>query len=63
MVTLSEDSSEVAIYRAGYVATQLKERFGDCCNGLMIGDSGADNPRFRMFKSYQEEVLQSHQQI
>ena len=42
MITLSEDSREVAIYIAGYVAEKLKERFGDCCNGLFTSDSGAD---------------------
>ena len=42
MVTLSEDSREVAIYIAGYAAEKLKERFGDCCNGLFTSDSGAD---------------------
>ena len=46
MVTLSEDSREVGIYIAGYVAKKLKERFGDCCNGLLTGDSGAENPDF-----------------
>ena len=46
MVTLSEDSREVVIYIAGYVAKKLKERFGDCCNGLLTGDSGAENPDF-----------------
>ena len=46
MVTLSEDSREVEIYIAGYVAKKLKERFGDCCNGLLTGDSGAENPDF-----------------
>ena len=46
MVTLSEDSREVGIYIAGYVAKKLKERFGDCCNGLLTGDSGAENPGF-----------------
>ena len=24
----------------------MKERFGDCCNGLLACDSGADNPDF-----------------
>ena len=24
----------------------MKERFGDCCNGLLTGDSEADNPDF-----------------
>ena len=46
MVTLFEDSREVGIYIAGYVAKKLKERFGDCCNGLLTGDSGAENPDF-----------------
>ena len=41
MVTLSEDSREAGIYIAGYVAKELKERFGDCCNELLTGDSGA----------------------
>ena len=44
MVILSEDSREVAIHMAGYVAKKLKERVGDCCNGLLTRDSGADNP-------------------
>ena len=46
LVTLSEDSKEVTIYIAGYVAKNLKERFGDCCNGLLSVDSGAYNPDF-----------------
>ena len=46
MVTLSEYSREVVIYIAGYVAKTLKERFGDCCNGLLTSDSGADDPDF-----------------
>ena len=46
MVTLSEDSREVGIYIAGYVAKKLKERFGECCKGLLTGDSGAENPDF-----------------
>ena len=46
MVTLSEDSREVGIYIAGYVAKKLKERFGDCCNGLLTDNSGAENPDF-----------------
>ena len=56
MFTLSENSREVAIYIAGYVAKKLKEHFSDCCNGLLISDSGADNPDF----SY---VMQSHQKF
>ena len=39
MVTLSEDSREVGIYIAGYVAKKLKEHFGECCKGLLTGDS------------------------
>ena len=39
MVARSESSREVAIYIAGYVAKKLKERFGDCCNGLLTRDS------------------------
>ena len=48
MITFFEDSREVATYIAGYVAkkNKLKERFRDCCNGLLTGDSGADNPDF-----------------
>ena len=46
MVTLSEDSKEVAIYKAGYVVKNLKERFDDCCNGLLTDDSGTDNSDF-----------------
>ena len=46
MVTLSEDSREVGIYIAGYVAKKLKERFGGCCNGLFPNNSGAENPNF-----------------
>ena len=63
MVTLSEDSREVGIYIAGYVAKKLKERFGEWCNGLLTNNSGAENPDFCIFKFYLEEVLQSHQQI
>ena len=44
MVTLSEDSREVAIYIAGYELKKLKERFGDCCKGFLSSDSGADDP-------------------
>ena len=43
MVTLSEDRREVGIYIAGYVARKMKEGFGDCCNGLLTVDSGAEN--------------------
>ena len=47
MVTLSEDSREVGIYITGYVAKKkMKERFGNCCNRLLTGDSGAENPDF-----------------
>ena len=46
MVTLSEDSREVRIYIAGYVAKKLKKRFGDCCNRLLTGYSGVENPDF-----------------
>ena len=46
MVTLSEDSRELAICITGYVAKKLKERFGYFCNGLLTGDSGAGNPDF-----------------
>ena len=46
MVTLSEDSRKQQFIWQGYVATKLKERFGDGCNGLLTGDSGADNPDF-----------------
>ena len=46
MVTLFEDSREVAIYIAGYVAKKLNERFDDYCNGLLTSDSGANNPDF-----------------
>ena len=61
MVTFSEDSGEVGIYIAGYLAKKLKERFGDCYNGLLTGDSGAENPDLSYVKLYQDEVLQSHQ--
>ena len=43
MVTLSEDSREVAIYIAGYVVKKFKEPSGDCCNDLLSSDSGAEN--------------------
>ena len=46
MVTLSEDSRELGIYIASYVAKKLKERFGECCKGLLNSDSGAENPDF-----------------
>ena len=46
MVALSEDSREVGIYIAGHVAKKVKERFGDCCNGLLTSDSGAESPDF-----------------
>ena len=46
MVTLSEDSREVGIYITGYVPKKMKERFGSCCNRLLTGDSGAENPDF-----------------
>ena len=60
---LSEDTREVGIYIAGYVAKKLKKRFGDCCNGLLTGDTGAKTLIFRMLEFYQEEILQSHRQI
>ena len=51
MVTLFEDSREVGIYIARYVAKErLKERFGDCCNGLLTGDSGSENSHFSYFQ-------------
>ena len=37
-VTFSEESRAVAIYIDCYVATKLKERFGDCCNMQWIID-------------------------
>ena len=37
MVTLSEDSRETGIY---------ERKLHDCCNGLLTGDSGAENPDF-----------------
>ena len=46
MVTLSEDSRELGIYIASYVAKKLKERFGECCKGLLNSDNGAENPDF-----------------
>ena len=48
MVTLSEDSRELGIYRAGYIAKKkkMKERFGDCCNGLLTGGSRVESPDF-----------------
>ena len=46
MVTLSDDNREVGVSIADYVAKKLKERFGDCCNGLLTGDSRAENPDF-----------------
>ena len=46
MVTLSEDSRELGICIAGYIAKKLKECFGDRCNGLLTSDSGAENPDF-----------------
>ena len=49
MVTLSDDNREVGVSIADYVAKKLKERFGDCCNGLLTGDSGAENPDFLFF--------------
>ena len=64
MVTLSEDSREVAIYIADFVAKKLKERFGDCCNGLLTGDSGADNPENSYVQILSRGgLLQSHEQI
>ena len=46
MVSLSEDSREVGIYIAGYIAKKLKKRFGDCSSGLLINGSEAGNPDF-----------------
>ena len=46
MVTLSDDNREVGVSIADYVAKKLKERFGDCCNGLLTSDSGAENLDF-----------------
>ena len=58
MVTLSEDSREVGIYIAGYVAKKLKERLGDCWNGLLTDIVELKTLFFPMFKLYQEEVLE-----
>ena len=52
MVTLSEGSRQVGIYIAGYVAKKMKERFGDCCNGLLTGDGGAGNPDFSLCSNF-----------
>ena len=57
MVTLSEDSREVGIYIAGYVAKKLKQRFGDCCNELLTSDSGAENPDFSYVQILSRENL------
>ena len=57
MVTLSEDSREVGIYIAGYVAKKLKQRFGDCCNELLTSDSGAENPDFLYVQILSRENL------
>ena len=46
MVTLSEDSRETGIYIVGYIVKKLKEPFGGFCNGLLTGDSVAENPDF-----------------
>ena len=56
-VTLSEDSRKEAIYIAGFVAKKLKEHFGDCCNLLLTGDSGADNPDFSYVQILSRESL------
>ena len=56
MVRLYEDSRKVGIYIAGYETKKLKQRFDDCCNGLLT-------LIFCMLKFYQEEVLQPHQQF
>ena len=40
---------------------KLKECFGDCCNGLLTGDSELKTLIFSMFKFYQEviKIIQS----
>ena len=57
MVARSESSREVAIYIAGYVAKKLKERFVDCCNGLLTHDSGTENPDFSYVQILSRESL------
>ena len=57
MVTLFEDSREVGIYIAGYVAKKLKQHFGDCCNELLTSDSGAENPDFSYVQILSRENL------
>ena len=37
-ITLSEDSREVGAHVAGYIARNLKKRFGNCCNQFLIAD-------------------------
>ena len=57
MVTLSEDSREVAFYIARYVVNKLRERFVDCCNELLTSDSGADNRDFSYVQILTREGL------
>lgn len=46
-VLLSEDSREVSVHIAGYIAKKLKKRFGSCCHEFLMGDSiTSDCPDF-----------------
>lgn len=43
-LSLSNDSREVAVYIAGYIANKLSKQFGTCCNDLFIGKCSSENP-------------------
>ena len=57
LVTFPIDSREVGIYIARYVAKKIKERFGNCCNKLLTGDSGAESPDFSYVQILSREGL------
>ena len=44
-ITLNQESKEVAVYVAGYIAHKMQNKFQGCCNYLLMGES-CDNDRY-----------------
>ena len=63
MATLSEDSRKVGIYIAGYVAKKWKNALVTAAMDNWPARVELKTLIFCMLKFYQEEFLQSHQQI
>ena len=43
-LSLSNDSREVAVYIAGYIAKKLSNKYGNCCNDSFLGKCSIENP-------------------